>query len=355
MQISVKYPSNGRAGKKSCGTSQHTSLEALKVFRKTWRNMTNNSLCEELKQFYPTTSEVQDFYSVYILNCVAGAFLCYSTTILNILTIHAIRRTLLLPNTLRTLLLNLAVSDLGIGLVVQPLVILLQVNWLQNINPRCEIYIIFSVVMTVFSTTSFLGIMVITMDRLLALHLHLRYQEIVTHKRAFASVISIWVSSAFFSSRIFWLSSKVKYLLLVVSGVLCVVIIVLAYLRIYRILLRHKNRIQALQVGQQNVRSEISFFSNLRRSVSGTFYVYLLFLACYSPRFVSLAAFKISGPSNYLKLFSMTTSTLMFINSSLNPFIYCWKMKSIRNSVMNILGGMFRRTNWFQRRCHVAS
>ena len=48
-----------------------------------WRNMTKNSLCGELEPFYPTTSEVQDFYSVCILNCVAGAFLCYSTTILN--------------------------------------------------------------------------------------------------------------------------------------------------------------------------------------------------------------------------------------------------------------------------------
>ena len=54
---------------------------------------------------------------VYLLN----AFLSYTATMLNIVTIHAIRRTPSLSTNLKTLLLSLAVSDLGIGLVVQPL------------------------------------------------------------------------------------------------------------------------------------------------------------------------------------------------------------------------------------------
>jgi len=41
--------------------------------------------------------------------------------------------------------------------------------------------------------TSFLGVMAVSADRFLAIHLHLRYQEIVTQKRAVAVVISVWV------------------------------------------------------------------------------------------------------------------------------------------------------------------
>ena len=41
----------------------------------------------------------------------------------NIVTIHAIRKTSSLPKTLKTLVLSLAVSDVGVGLLVQPLYI----------------------------------------------------------------------------------------------------------------------------------------------------------------------------------------------------------------------------------------
>ena len=55
------------------------------------------------------------------VNCVFNAFLCLTTIVLNIITIQALRKTSSLPKTLKTLLLSLAASDLGVGLLVQPL------------------------------------------------------------------------------------------------------------------------------------------------------------------------------------------------------------------------------------------
>ena len=59
--------------------------------------------------------------SLYLVVCLLNAFLSYTATMLNIVTIHAIRKTPSLSKNLKTLLLSLAVSDLGVGLVVQPL------------------------------------------------------------------------------------------------------------------------------------------------------------------------------------------------------------------------------------------
>ena len=56
-----------------------------------------------------------------VVNCVFNAFLCLTTIVLNIITIQALRKTSSLPKTFKTLLLSLAVSDLGVGLLVQPL------------------------------------------------------------------------------------------------------------------------------------------------------------------------------------------------------------------------------------------
>ena len=52
-----------------------------------------------------------------------NAFLCFTSILLNFITIQALRKTSSLPKTLKTLLLSLAVSDLGVGLIVQPLYI----------------------------------------------------------------------------------------------------------------------------------------------------------------------------------------------------------------------------------------
>ena len=108
------------------------------------------------------------------------------------------KKTLSLPKTLKTLLLSLAVSDVGVGLLSQPFYTSLLVKWLQQNNPDCNIYMLFILITSVFSVASFLGVVAVSVDRILAIHLHLRCQELVTHKRVVAVMISIWLFSVFF-------------------------------------------------------------------------------------------------------------------------------------------------------------
>ena len=68
-----------------------------------------------------------------VVNCVFNAFLCFTSIVLNILTIQALRKTPPLAKILKTLLVSMAVSDLGVGLLVQPLhVAILVMNIQQN-------------------------------------------------------------------------------------------------------------------------------------------------------------------------------------------------------------------------------
>ena len=64
--------------------------------------------------------ENEDITSSYITTCVLNAFLSYTAVMLNCLTIYALTKLSSLPRPLKTLLLSLAVSDLGVGLMVQP-------------------------------------------------------------------------------------------------------------------------------------------------------------------------------------------------------------------------------------------
>ena len=131
---------------------------------------------------------------------------------LNIVTIHAIRKTSSLPMPLRTLLLSLAVSDAGVGLVGQPLYTSLLVNRFQQNKPGCSTYKAFDILVLLFATASFFGVVAVSVDRFLAIHLHLRYQELVTHKRVVAVVISIWVLSTFLSLIALWIQPDTRTL-----------------------------------------------------------------------------------------------------------------------------------------------
>ena len=62
----------------------------------------------------------EDKLAPTIFLCVVNSFSPYTAIMLNCVAIHAMRRTPSLPQTLKMLLLNLAVSDLGVGLVLQP-------------------------------------------------------------------------------------------------------------------------------------------------------------------------------------------------------------------------------------------
>ena len=186
--------------------------------------------------------------------------------------------------------------------------------------------------------------MAVSVDRFLAIHLHLRYQELVTRKRVVAVVISIWVSSVFVSFLMFFVPPDNFHLIILIIGVVGLILTTMAYIRIYLAVRRHKNQIQVLQVQQVEQVGEVASFSSLAKSAVGTFCVYLVFLVCYMPYLIVLISIETKGSSIVSKQIHLFSITLTFLNSSLNPVIYCWKMRHIRHAVINIL----RNMPWFR-------
>ena len=301
------------------------------------------------RSLYGTSANVKDFRPALVANCVFNSFLCYTTIILNIVTIHAIRKTALLPKPLRTLLLSLAVSDVGVGLLVQPFYISTMVTWLKQKRIDCIYYKRLMAVMKFFCVSSVCNVVTISLDRFLAVHLHLRYQELVTHKRVIAAVISVWLFSAIISTSVFWDPLLISSLVIgFVIMTVCPIVVVIVYWRIYIVLKRHKIQIEGLQIQelQQGVQNGdlLNFLRKLRKSVLGTFFVCIVFLICYLPCFilsVLLIARLLSASYFYVaRLYDMT---LFFLNSSLNPVMYCWKMRPIRRTLMDIMRSIVNR------------
>ena len=274
------------------------------------------SYCNEPLRFLPSNADYEDLRETFIVNCILNGFLTCTAIMLNVVTICSIRKTLTLPKTLKALLTSLAISDFSIGLLGHPTYISFLGSWFERSDPSCNAYRWLSMSGYLFSLASFLGVLAVSLDRFLALHLHLRYQELVTHKRVVTVVISIWVLSAFVSLMILWASLNTISLIISVTGICGFIVTIVVYIRIYLIVRRHKNQIQSLQGFEISQSFERTKFACILKSTVGVFYVYLVFLASYLPYAVCLILMGINGSNIAPK-----KSCSLFNDSHISEFI----------------------------------
>ena len=284
----------------------------------------------------------EGLYSTLVTNCIFNVFLFYTAIALNIITIQALRKTSSLPRTLKTLLLSLAASDLAVGLLTHPIFVAHLIIRIQQ-NTSDDAYgAVFAIFSYTLAIASFFSVVAITVDRFLAIHLHLRYQELVTHKRVIAVVISIWVISAFLSlvfpaARLEWIPNRVPGIMFAARDAVCFITTGFLHYKIYASVRRHTDQIQALQAQEEAQHREMKNAVRLRKTALATFYIYFVFLACYVPIFCVDLAELFCDETALIQHLWCYVFTLMLSNSSLNPLIYSWKMRHIRHAVINIL------------------
>ena len=292
----------------------------------------------------------EQFLPLHIANCVLNAFLSYTAIMLNSVTIHAIRKNSTLPKTLKTLLLSLAVSDLGVGLLAQPLHIASIATALESTaetNPANNaVLLVFRLSTNLFVFASFFGVTTLSTDIFLAMHFHLRYQELVTYRRVVGVVISVWLCSAFASLGRLCIPESIIFVIFATSSVACFVITTFLNYKIFKALRYHGRQIQALRINQEAENVEMTNAGRIKKSAVTAIYIYLVFLACYLPNIWMLLIIFKTGSTPLNDVLQEYTVTLVFLNSSLNPLIYCWKMRPIRRTVIALLRNTFKCHNW---------
>ena len=274
---------------------------------------------------------------------------------LNIVLIFALRRSSSLPKTLKALILSVAVSDLGIGLVVQPLYIarmIMQIQQTDDQETSKDIDRALRPIGRTLGYASFFGVTAISVDRFLAIHLHLKhqelltYQEFVTYKRVVAAVILSWLLSAFLALTGVLSGGYVCNLAAVTVALVCLLTMGLIYFKIYIAVRRHTVQVhaqpaQAVAPNEENR----SNFERLRKTAVGTFYVYLLFLACHLAIAIEILETRRNKVWEHMLMYS---NTLLYLSSSLLPLVYCWKFRHIRCAIKNILSEIFASQNQIQ-------
>ena len=267
---------------------------------------------------------------------VLNAFLSITTFLGNVLFLVALRKESSLHLPSKLLLRSLAVTDLCVGLISEPLsVTFLMTIVNENWNICRYVAVALSVTGRILSLASLLTLTAISVDRLLALMLGLRYRQVVTLKRACLVIITFWVVPTVFATmRLFW-SSPITSRYGAINVSMCVVTSILSYTKIFLTLRRHRSQVQD-HVQQPNQANQLNI-ARYKKAVSTALWLQFTLVICFLPLVISATLFINSKPSSSSILAVGYTITLAFSNSSLNPILYCWKIDEVRQAVKDTI------------------
>ena len=227
----------------------------------------------------------------------------------------------------------LATTDLLVGLVTQPLAAtywmsLVHEHWSLCRYTRGAVYISSYALCLV----SLLTLTAISVDRLLALLLGIRYKQIVTLKRTCITNATFWILSvAAASFSVSHTRISIWYGIVVILS--CSVISIASYTNIFRALKHHHAQVQD-HVQQQSSQTTALNMARYRKAVSSALWVQLALAVCYLPKVLVLLVLTFrKAYSSYVVIIDAITTILTYFNSTLNPFLYCWKVREVRQAV----------------------
>ena len=276
--------------------------------------------------------------TIVIINCVLNAPLMLISVIGNTLVLVALLRTPSIRSTSMIMLGSLAVSDLLVGIISQPLFIADELKSLTTQEPL--LYRISAMIGFFVGGVSLSIITAISVDRFLALHYHMRYAVIVTKTRVKYTVGIIWMIMLPLAGFYLWN----KYIFHLMAGIftaICIIICTVFYIKIYLIVRQHQLQIHSQQ---QAVVISTAGFTRLKKSAVSTFVFYICMVACYFPHFVLLTMFG-TLQKEWKPEWTFST-TVVFMNSSINPFLYCWRLRELRQAILKATKQLlFRQTD----------
>lgn len=281
-----------------------------------------------------STAWLADLGIVVFLS-VSNIFLSITASLGNILILIALRKVTSLHPPTKLLFRCLAVTDLFVGLVTHPLnaaFIILRMklndgNFIGGVNSALSVLLCGVSVLT--STA-------ISVDRFIALSLGLRYRQAVTLTRIRVFILCSWTSGALIGSMHLWTYPDVVWDIALVITLLCLVTSGFSYTKIHLKLRQHQLQVQA-HLGQQSRGRAPVDIARYKNTVSSTFWVQLALIACYAP-FCIVSAISINEKGYYMAW--LVTTTLVYLNSSMNPILYCWKIKEVNRAVKNTVRQM---------------
>ena len=241
---------------------------------------------------------------------------------MNTLAIFVIKTRRTLQFNYNVLLACLAATDLVVSLVSQPLFIAQEIYYLSgaSLADYCDFYKT-AVFLYVFpSVESLLMLALLSIERYIAMKYSLLYSSLVTTPRLTIVVFCSWIISVIPvpATRLF-----AKWFIYV-TVMPAILIIVYCHTTVYFVSRRHMKRIKTEQLPSEG---KTKFLEERKAFKTTSIIIALVFLS-----YVPILTYGILKD-----ILRDIVLSCVFLNSLLNPFVYCWRKKDLREVIVELL------------------
>ena len=296
----------------------------------------NKSECKNLlfKTATLQYSSADSFYGLLVAAAVLNLAVCPFTIFLNALVMVAVKAKQGLQTHPNILLACLALTDLMVGLVVQPLHVTKTIFILQGKDAHefCNIDLAFAVSLLIFSFGTNCQLLLISGERYLAIKHTFTHATVVTRTRLILSSAVLWIAAMVFVLVIRYLA-----IFFFISTAIVLFSIVLLHILVYKEARRHEKQILSQQVSME---ARAKFNQEMRALRLTTIILVTLFICCLSPLifvFVTWIPFSEAFSPHAKASVRHLALVPVIINSFLNPVIYTVRKKDFRVAFIELI------------------
>ena len=261
----------------------------------------------------------------------------------NFLTVVAIWRKEALRTPSFALLGGLALTDFCTGLITKPLYVAYKLTNLM-VNKKYTIWLCVNPVVQFFAL--YFGWLTLLIMTLMSIErwLYMARSSLLTVHRVIVVLgllvllpIPISVTPLLSHSRENECVPNVAEIVMECISLLCCVAISVAYFKVFKIIRSHQNQVQANHSSQNFGQPAIDVLK-YKKSVFTILYILALYYCCFLPvTSLYLLSSVVKFNSKIRFAASEMSVALFLISSSLNPFLYFWRIGDLRNEVKRLI------------------
>lgn len=275
-----------------------------------------------------------------------NVFLSVLATIGNLLVLVALRKVTSINPPTKLLFRCLAATDLCVGLIEQPLFVILLLTDFASPTALHYVSQVYSALNFILCGVSMLTAATISIDRLLALVLGLSYKPTVTVKRVGIVLIIFWLASLSVGFSHYIGLYSVAYGSSFIFILLSIFASVFSFTKIAPKLRQQQAQVQQ-RVGQEQangggIRLNIARYKKMVHSVA---WLQMALIVCYMPSLTVVILSRIVTQRFGNLFLYYSAITVLFTNSSVNPILYCWRIGEIKKEVGNTLKKICQRSS----------
>ena len=230
-------------------------------------------------------------------------------------------------------ILNLAVADLLVGMIVEPLSTVVHIR--EGLGYPLIYHVYLRPVYFTSCTASVFSLGMLTIDRYIAITAPMEYRATLSNKRAAMSSLVIWIISI----ALPFLQHQIGFLWYFfvfgnASVLVTFFVLLFAFVRVHRTLRAQIKELESMQGGEENQARNNALKTEAK--ITKTFmFMLLAFIFCYTPSLVMIYLMNLCTfcSCQAIHWFRDLSYVFIVLNSSVNPFLYAWRLPNFREAI----------------------